>query len=344
MPAKNESTKLSKARKAMLSPLVSKSKKPWRAQAKAKKSIVRYLQLDDKTLTRVQASRGFRPEVVAQLLATQRIAKSSFRFPSNATNHGFSSGYHEAFVVTDMTDKLSNRTQSGTGISAMPVITDGYWKKHSGRTFPERNLSPILQAGDGARTDTARTILSGPNGAVAGHAGSGVSTTGQPDAHDLLRDHSMRVLSDPHMTPAAAGVLAAATTVFSMAPGVLASQAHGAGNLKDTAAKGTWEDDRNEAKERLAVAHNSLSSPERAMVRKHMTPLVIAIGGNRMLDPVQPSSPRRVRHSATGGAISGGGYDVSSPITGSPSKGLPAATDPRQIAQYVSEPFRVERR
>src|SRR5579871_4798746 len=101
----------------------------------------------DRTLTTGQAKGGFRPEVVSSLLSRRPIRKSAFRFASNPTKRGFKSGYHESFVVTDMTDHLSGRGKTKTsGLSQMPSMTEGFWKKYSGHTFPESNLSGVLSS------------------------------------------------------------------------------------------------------------------------------------------------------------------------------------------------------
>ncbi|THF63697.1 hypothetical protein E6C76_14000 [Pseudothauera nasutitermitis] len=306
--------------------------------------MLKYKLLEDLSLTVMQTKGGFRPDIVDRIVKRAKIGKGAFRFPSNPTMHGFSSGYHEAFVVTDMTDVISRRSQVSSGRSAMPQISSGYWQKHSGTAFPEANVSALLHAGDGARTDTARTILSGPGGKVAGHSGSGIDTTGQAAAHDVLRDQAMRALGDPHMTPRAFGVLAAATTLFSMAPGELASKAGNAARLKDQRARFSWEDDRNEAKERLAVAHASLPPAEQARVMHHMGRFAAEIGGGRKLEVSRPSSPRRQRQGTVGAPIQGGGYDPFSSTSGAPSIGLAPHADPQTTSLYVTEPFRVQRR
>jgi len=338
------STKL-KAKKAQntLSPLKKGIVKAKNAQ-KALLSVVMYQMVKDGTLTREQARSGaFRPKIISSITSRKAIAKGGFRFASNPTKHGLSSGYHEAFVVTDMTDVLSRRTQASLTDSRMPTTPSGYWHQHSGITFPESNVEPMLRAGDTARTDTARTILSGPHGAVAGHSGSGVDTTGQSAAHDLLRDHAMRIIADRKLSARAIGVLAGSTALYSMAPGVLASTAKNAGSLKDSRAKTTWEDDRNESKERLAVAHTSLSPNEQQTVMTHMRQLAKDIGGSRALEPARPMSPRRERKGAALALIQGGGYDKHHSTTGSPTRHLAPGAGPGEMAAFITEPLRIQR-
>ncbi|WP_457282552.1 hypothetical protein [Polaromonas sp. P5_D5] len=305
-------------------------------------NVMAYKASQDRTLTPMQAKDGFRPQVVDMVVGSKAFPKGAFRYASNPTSHGISSGYHEAFVVTDMTPKLQKRVKHAKGMSAMPAMEEASWKAFSHATFPESNIRPMMEAGDGARTDTARTILSGPGGSVAGHSGSGVRSTGQAAAHDMLRAASMAALQDTEMTPAAMAVTAAAATVLTMAPGALASRAEGAEKLKDKRALGTWEDDRNQAKERLAQVYGALKPAEKAVVRRHLQALAISVGGTRTLDPAQPSSPRRSTALEAGNAVAGGGYDGSQ-IGGKASKAPPASGSARDITQYVSEPFRVDR-
>ncbi|MEO8390475.1 hypothetical protein [Polaromonas sp.] len=326
-----------------MAPLGMPTKKSWRQGTDQwLGNVMAYKASQDRTLTPMQAKGGFRPQVVDMVVGSKAFAKGAFRYASNPTSHGISSGYHEAFVVTDMTPKLQKRVKHAKGMSAMPVMAEASWKDFSQATFPESNVRPMMEAGDGARTDTARTILSGPGGSVAGHSGSGVRSTGQAAAHDVLRAASMAALQDVAMTPAAMAVTAAAATVFTMAPGALASRAEGAEKLKDKRALATWEEDRNQAKERLAQVHGALGPAEKTVVRRHFQALAISVGGTRTLDPDQPSSPRRSTTLQAGNAVAGGGYDGSQ-IGGKASKAPPASGSARDITQYVSEPFRVDR-
>lgn len=319
------------------------TKKTWRqSAAKMAANVLAYNPSSDSTLTAQQAKGGFRPQVVDMVVGSKKFGKGAFRYASNPTRHGISSGYHEAFVVTDMTPKLQMRKTHAKGMSAMPVMGEASWKGFSQVTFPEKNVRPLMEAGDGARTDTARTILSGPGGSVAGHSGSGVRSTGQSAAHDVLRVASMGALRDPDMTPRAMAVTAAATTLFTMAPGRLASRAEGAGKLKDKQALSTWEEDRNQSKERLALVHDALSPGEKTVVRRHFKALTVNVGGTRTLDPDHPSSPRRSTGKESGSAVFGGGYDGSQ-IGGRASKAPPTSGSARDITQYVSEPFRLVR-
>lgn len=312
-----------------------------------KKKARPYTALDDKTLTKSQAkSGGFRPDVVKQLVSSKQIAKGSFRSPSNPTKHGFSSGYHEAYVVTDATQVLAQRKKSSGGFSELPKTKSGYWKDQSGTKIVEKNLKPALEAGDGARTDTSRTILSVPKGGVAGHTGSGVKTTGQPEAHNLLRDQSVRVLSDPKVTPEAQGVIAGLTTIWSMAPGQYASKAAGASKLKDKQAKKSWEEDRNEAKKRLWSRFKQLPKSDRKVVLKHDEQFHKSLDDKkrkRSMD--RPGSPlRETAPSKTSNPISGGDYMKKQPSSKKPKLDPPKSGGAQETALHITQPFRAPRR
>jgi hypothetical protein len=298
----------------------------------------------DLTLTKSQAKvGGFRPDVVSTVAKSGSIGKGAFRFASNPTLGGFSSGYHESFVVTDMTDKLARRKKSAKS-SQLPKEKSGYWKKQSGRTFPEANLESLLQVGDGARTDTSRTILSGPGGTFGGHTGSGVKTTHQSQAHDLLRDQSLRVLSDPLLTPDAMAVIGGATTVFSMAPGEKASKVSGASKLKSKRALKSWEKDRNESKRRVQTLLDALPTPQQALVEKHMDLFVKDLGDSSRKRPKgRATSPIREVSQMKSNPVFGGDYDSSAKSFGEPSKVF-SKGDLRAKSLYMTESFRDPRR
>ncbi|WNL44174.1 hypothetical protein RKE25_12110 [Dyella sp. BiH032] len=306
-----------------------------------------YTAKSDKTLTASQAkSGGFRPDVVKQVAAGKSISKGSFRSPSNPTRRGFKSGYHEAYVVTDATKVLSQRKKSSKGFSQLPKNSSGSWKKHSGAKIREQNVRPALEAGDGARTDTSRTILSAPGGKVAGHTGSGVKTTGQAEAHNLLRDQSVRALSDPQLSPAAQGVVAGLTTLWSMAPGKNAAQAQGASKLKDKQARKTWEEDRNEGKRRLWANFKNLPKAERKAVLKHDEAFHKSLQDKkrkRSMD--RPGSPlRETGPSKKNSPIHGGDYFKKEPSSKRPKVEPPTSGSPRDTALHITEPFRAPRR
>ena len=303
----------------------------------------------DKTLTKSQAKFGaFRDDVVDKAAKRKPVAKGSFRVASNPTTGGFSTGYHEAFVVTDAVDKIGARTPGKSGMSKMPKASSGIWSELSGKPVAEKNLRAVLEAGDGARTDTARTILTAPKGKVAGHTGSGVRTTNQSDAHDLLRKQNVRVMGDVSLTPRSIGVIAAATTVFSMAPGKFASTAENASKLKSQTSRKTWEEDRNTSKRHLSEAFGQLNAKEKKGVRKHMDALVADAGDKRRRRvPKEPSSPLREPHGAKGASISGGDYFSTSKAKAAskvkPSMTLAPKAGPREVTMYVSQPFRLQR-
>ncbi|BDU22434.1 hypothetical protein [Dyella sp. GSA-30] len=309
----------------------------------------RYEARYDRTLTASQGKAGsFRDNVVDSVSTGKSITKGAFRSPSNPTRRGFSSGYHESYLVTDAVDQLSRRKVGNKqGFSSLPKNTRGYWKKHSGAKFPEKALRAALKAGDGARTDTARTILSAPRGGSAGHSGSGVHTGSQSQAHDLLRDQSIRALSDPKISPEAQGVIAGLTTVWSIAPGKHASRVKNAAKLKDSSAKSSWEEDRNEAKLRVRQSFRQLPKKDQKRVLKHEENFFKSLGDTtRKRSRNEPGSPLRETGSRKGNAIHGGDYFAKSSKSSSskrPRLDPPSKASPRDTALYITEPFRVKR-
>ena len=278
-----------------------------------------YTAKSDKTLTASQAKLGgFRPEVVKQVSSGKSIGKGSFRSPSNPTKRGFKSGYHEAYVVTDATKLLSQRKKSGKGFAELPKSSGGSWKKHSGAKIREQNVRPALEAGDGARTDTSRTILSAPGGKVAGHTGSGVKTTGQAEAHNLLRDQSVRALADPKLSPEAQGVVAGLTTLWSIAPGTGRFQAQGQARQQDLGGRPQRRKEAPVGQFRQVAQGRTEGGPQarRGLPQEpqgqeaqalHGSPR-LAAAGNRAVQEKQPDPRRRllqkaaVQQAAEGGA------------------------------------------
>ena len=278
-------------------------------------SVAPYRALGDLTLTAAKAREGgFRTQATANVIAGKKIAAQHFRVPSNPTKAKHKSGYHEATVTTDMAVFLSHRTV-GRIESTLPVNTgNSALRDYSRATIFEANVRPLMEAGDGARPDTARTFLSVPGGTAAGHSGSGTDTTGQAAAHDFLRVQGMHMLQAPIMTPGIAGVASAALMVMSMAPGQYASTVANAGKLKDRAALQNYEGDRNAAK--LDVRHYFMRLPanERHEVMRHARQAMTDLNDNqRQLLPDAPYSPMRDSARPAGAAVAGGGYLPSHP-------------------------------
>jgi hypothetical protein len=265
----------------------------------------------DRTLTAAQASSGgFRPIGTDRVIAARPIQDSDFRFPSNPTTAGHSSGYHESFAPTDTMRFLSHRTVNSDGTATLPPWSSNtVLPSYSGSRIREENVRHVAEASDGARTDTAQTILSVPGGSAGGHTGSGVRTTGQAAAHDMQRHATIRTLQEPGVTAGVAGVVAGATTILGIAPGQSASSAEGAGRLKDKPARSDYEYRRNKAKRKLDRHFTSLPPAEQATAIRLVRPGMSALGDSgRHLLPDRPYSPIRDPVGPSGAAISGGGY------------------------------------
>ncbi len=270
-----------------------------------------YKAATDKTLTSKQAkSGGFQPVGTQKVVNAKPIDEGEFRVSSNPTTSGHSSGYHESFAPTDTMRFLSNRKPNNDGTATLPPWNSPtVLPSYSGTKIIESNVKPVAEASDGARTDTARTILSVPNGGAAGHTGSSVKTTGQPAAHNVLRHQVMRTLQEPGVTSGVAGVLAGATTIMSMAPGTIASTAKNANQLKDRQARTQHETNRNDAKRKLDEHYEGLSPSEQAIVMKIAKQGMTDLNDNsRTLLPDRPHSPLRDPIGTPGAPISGGGY------------------------------------
>ena len=270
-----------------------------------------YSASSDKTLTSSQSSSGgFRPLGTDKVIQAKPIEENEFRFPSNPTQAGHSSGYHESFGTTDTMRMLSRRKVKSDGKSTLPSWnTNTALTGYSGASILEANVKPVAEASDGARTDTAQTILSVPGGKAAGHTGSGVKTTGQAPAHDFLRHQVVRSLQEPDMTPGVAGVVAGSITLMSIAPGQVANTAQNADKLKDSGVSKQYEQRRNQAKRKLDEYHQALTPAEKATVMKLAKQGMGDIkDSKRKLLTDRPYSPLREENGPSGASISGGGY------------------------------------
>ncbi len=303
----------------------------------------------DITLTSGQRKRKGFADISSMLPASKKIKKGAFRNASNRTQHGYSSGYHEAGITTDTVDHLQQRAVNATtGISSFSSSAP---KPLRSQTFLETNVEPVLYAGDGARTDTAQTILSVPTkdgGGAAGHSGSGVKTTKQAAAHDLLRETTVEMLQNPHLTDRAAAVTFGALSVASMAPGEVASTAQQAKQLKAKQVASEWEDRREEAKARVESLFQSLSPQEQQQVHQQMKNVFGKLPQQRQLTQQRCTSPARFTGKQGGNALSGGGYSSKAHVSRSPSTVFqPQSTDTNQQAReatlYMTQLFRGRR-
>ncbi|MFN3495213.1 MAG: hypothetical protein ACK40L_11965 [Hydrogenophaga sp.] len=300
---------------------------------------------DDLTLTAGQASSGgFRPNAVGVVETWSGEDPGNFRSPSTPTSDGHRSGYHEAFVTTSTFNKLASSEQVVNPYTGAPFGRNNQVRPDGPVFFPSDNLSALLRAGDGARADTARSILSMPDGRAAGHSGSHVSTVGQAEAHSLLDAASLAALCGPELSQEAMGVLAGAVTIFSNAPGELAAATEGATSLKDQRARQTWEADRNEAKRRLYTSFARLGPEEQQVVMAQMQALAQSTAGHRELMDGLPFSPIREQSGSPHAPIRGGTYDHGAGLGGEPQVGSPGSTQPQETAAYITQPLRAPRR
>lgn len=305
-----------------------------------------YAPSKDRTLRAGQHA-GFRLGAIQKVRNRQTIKSEEFRVPSNKTKYGWSTGYHEAFGVTNHVKLLALRAPAVQGRSRVPTGTSKFFKTYGAHKITEANVKAFLETADAARTDTARTILTAPGREPAGHTGSNISTSGQSAAHNLLRWQAIRVLTDDdkNMTGKAMAVIATATVVTSMAPGEVARKIHNVGNLKANSALSTWEEDRNESKRRVHAMYAALSSAERAVVDKHMNNFLSTLQDpQRRLANQRATTPLRETSKGPGAVVQGGGYLALMTVQGAPSVEPPdPATGLFAAVAYGTERGRVER-
>jgi hypothetical protein len=299
--------------------------------------LKRYRAEDDDSLTKHQAvNKGFRPEA--------GTLGGNFRFASNPTSLGHKSGYHESFVTTDTFNYLRDTKKNGTYNLSNTTTQGSFFGQHKGAEVHGEIHDEILTLADGFRTDTARTVLSSTEGRIAGHSGSGIDTTGQSDAHNLLREVIIKLIKRTQkpagLTRKSLATLAGSVTVTSMAPRQLIEKNNGHNGLSQlksgSVAVNSWEENRNEAKRRVHKSFDKLNQAEKNFVVEHASSYLKATQKGvseptiRRINTGRCNSPERTLK-----------Y-VSTDKIKSPLKDLP--DDSLQYGLYMTEPFRDSRR
>ena len=246
------------------------------------------------------------------------------RLRSYSANGWFCSGYHEVLPTNNL------KQIDAASLTGNVILTTS-----AGSAYPPVNSSTAKQyrtATEGARTDTASTILSGRDGSFAGHTGSGISTVGQADAHDLLREshiEAMQTLTDSR----AMAVFIGALSVASMAPMETIKTVYTSTlpTLKDTSAIPVWEQRRDEVKAIVKAGFDSLGATEKQQVinlmnnyyqKVHSAAVSRQLEKNASGQPIRPTSPIRTH--------------------GSPlySSALVAGMTPAEFSRSATAPFR----
>lgn len=289
-----------------------------------------YAMEDDSTLTTSQANNG------------RFGTPADFRSRSNETLSGHSSGYHEAFVPTDYYKALAAAKANKNGTFTYVAL---------GQTIDisAERRSVLMSVADTFRTDTARTVLSAPNGAVAGHSGSGVRQTNQAAAHDILREmiNDLAIMSHPGITPESLAVAGGIVMCYSIAPAVLAATAENIDQMKDQAFLASYETARDQMKVRVTVANQLLTPAERAFTAYVTQSMCMKVGGGRLADGCV--SPRRFTSSSSSSSSSstmpqGGGYIAQSGTFANSSPSMLPPAETNQLGAYASEWHRNFRR
>jgi hypothetical protein len=271
----------------------------------------------------------------------------NFRSPSNPTTLLFSTGYHESVVTTDMFTYLQKTTElKGDRAQLSNSTKSKIIGAYTGKIVSKTIVESLKALGDGFRTDTAQTILSGPNGTAAGHSGSNLSTTGQASAHDLLRKKVLDILEHTESetkgySEKALATLMGAITVASIAPATVARSIEDSGKLKDFSAPERWEKDRNEMKARVNASFVELTDDEKLFVLQHTQSFMESIKDtNREMDKEKPFSPERdVNYKDSGKTIMGGGY--TDKLVGRPKLEPPSSV--REYGYYFTQVKRLAR-
>ncbi|MFZ3230968.1 MAG: hypothetical protein WA160_12240 [Pseudobdellovibrio sp.] len=283
---------------------------------------------------------------------TGKISRpNDFRAVSNPTESGYSSGYHESVMTTGIYNFFSRAVSNGNGTHTLPSTSErtglsGY----TGKRVDSEILKMSLSIADGYRTDTAQTILSGPNGTVGAHSGSDLTLTGvQGEAHQLLRDKVIEIAQLPKkeqrgLTKKSLSVIYGSVTVSSMAPGEKARGIETNSLKAGAKGKNNWEVNRNESKLRVRTVFDSMTSDEQAFALKHSESFLDSTGDRaRSLDNGRPNSPLRQRQGRSNiDQVDGGRYlSLQEQTISIPTKKPP--TEVADLGLYFTEPFRTSR-
>lgn len=328
-------------------------KTPGRLSPNKKRRKASYDYWRDNTLAPRQVFlRGFRPSAYKKL-------KESFRYRSNKTLGGYSSGYHESVITTDMFLYLRRAKLSTNGTTCtLPhyLLRSSFFYKYNGAKVRSDTLMMMLENADTFRTDTAQTVLSAPGGKVAGHSGSALSLKNQAAAHNLLREATMNVLLNDMNDGGTKGlnkeslaVLFSAITVISMAPGKLARNIDGGTSALKAGkvAKANWEQNRNKAKVRLDALYGSLDTDSQKFVMFHTDNFLDSTQKNvnvqrRSLCSANPHTPFRGPSQVVPGEVGGEDYSLNGAFP--PPLDLRAPAAPESFGAYVTQVFRGDRR
>lgn len=294
------------------------------------KSSNEYELKSDKTLSKLQKITGsFR-------------RKSSYRVESRKTSLGHSTGMHEEVVPTDVMKLFDNaKPQKNGKIRVVSTNKNSPFSIHGPIDAHPEVFKWVVEAGDGFRSDTARTLLS-VKGEAAGHSGSNLSTKNQQAAHDAIRETLITILEkepSSQVTKRSISVAFASIAMISYAPGELIRSNLKNRSLKDKSAALDWELRRDAGKQKVDKLWDGLSLEEKKFVRgiaqQHLNR--VATSGStpaasaRSLELDRARSPTRSLKTLDG--VQGGGY-VSGPLmavgVAGPPKGI------REIGMYAS--------
>lgn len=234
----------------------------------------------------------------------------------------------------------------GIHILSDDVSKQSFFYAHRNTEVPSSTLETLLTVADGFRLSTVRTILSGPDGTAAAHEGSGLKTTGQPAAHNLVRAAMMRLLKLPSTTKGLSEnsifYLLGAIVVTSMAPGEIARTVEGGtAPLTFIPAKKTYEQDRNEMKASVESFRERLTDDEKSLADSQARLYLESTQGrgrrSRRIPSLRATSPERETGQVVANAVAGGGYR--GPASLKPKKSLP--TDNTLIPLAFTEKGRI---
>ncbi|HEV9036256.1 MAG TPA: hypothetical protein VGQ51_06550 [Puia sp.] len=246
---------------------------------------------------------------------------------------------HEAGLPVDQYALLRNAIPNADGTSTLQVTNKNpSLLSYHGSKVNTAVAEKMISSADGARTSTS-ILLSGANDTAVWHSGYiEKKTTGQPQAHNLVRKANFKMASTSTSTKGVSdrsvSVAIGSIALASVAPAELADKAPRSSSTKEVAWANSLEERRNEVK--LRIDGITLAPAERSFVNKNVSEYFSSISPSGKRRPQNKRSYSPPRKTKGGTYFKGGGYtdpDPKKPKLSPPSKDA-------ELTAYITQPLR----
>lgn len=208
--------------------------------------------------------------------AGQPLGGAGHRIASRLRPNGVASGYHEP-LPTNVAKIIRNAKTN--------FVTIGR------RLVPIKGARQLERLADIGRTDTMSEAMRTANNKVVGHTHSGLKTSGQDKAHELLR------VANSHIaelgTQEEKAVAYASLVVTARAPWDEVVQHFKKPKFTSHDDKKSYENARNEAKDRAQAGYDGLDAKKQKNVTAMMQRYATDLGRQNLIPNNRSTSPRR---------------------------------------------------